>query len=621
MKPQKKIGDILVEEGYTNSESVKEALGHQQQCGSKLGKLLMLNGSIQSDELSKALAKQHATAYVDLNQQPANLALLDYSHREQYMQFHAIPWQQRDGVMIITASDRNPLLEEWVAKLYSNQPYQIKIACPKQIEQTIKKAFQQYDDFYTREWLYHQKPNASSKYILRSKRTLYCMVSATILLLLLWSGFGATSLLTGFLVAINIYYAVTLAFKLVLFYLRKKVSFYSSSLMKISDKDLPIYSLLIPLYKESAILPQLLFAIDQLDYPKAKMDVKLVLEEDDEETINRLAAVEYPSYIDVVIVPHSYPKTKPKACNYAMQYVKGEYVTIYDAEDMPEKDQLRKAVAAFKEAGDEVICFQARLNYYNRHTNLLTKLFSIEYSIWFNFLLKGLHFLKMPIPLGGTSNHISVKHLKEIGFWDPYNVTEDADLGLRIARSGYKVALLDSTTWEESPVKLGAWVRQRSRWLKGYMQTYIIQMRQPLSLLQTLKARGFISVQLFIGAPPLVYLLSPFIWMISLFSLIPSLSGFLDLDDWLVQLMWGNLIINIVLHMVFALQSVRYEKWKKMMFPVVLFPLYNFLHMLSSFKALWQLLLRPHYWEKTIHGHHIALSHVYEARSLAPRSK
>ncbi|MDN3030621.1 MAG: glycosyltransferase family 2 protein [Candidatus Tisiphia sp.] len=187
---------------------------------------------------------------------------------------------------------------------------------------------------------------------------------------------------------------------------------------------------------------------------------------------------ELPCYIHLIKVPFTLPRTKPKSLNYAMQYCKGKYVVIYDAEDRPDTDQLLKAVIAFDSLPKEYVCLQAKLNFYNENENLLTKLFSIEYCLWFKYLLKGLSIMNLPVTLGGTSNHFKVDALQKIGFWDAYNVTEDADLGIRLYSFGYKVHMIDSYTLEESPIDIINWINQRSRWIKGFIQTFLVFLAQ-----------------------------------------------------------------------------------------------------------------------------------------------
>lgn len=250
--------------------------------------------------------------------------------------------------------------------------------------------------------------------------------------------------------------------------------------------SLPVYTVLVPMYKEPEVAQKIARSVTELDYPTEKLDVKLLLEEDDPETRAKIDEVmeSLPPCVEVIVcptVPKGEPRTKPRACNWGLERAQGEYLVIYDAEDRPEADQLKKAVAAFrrlKAAGkDRVACLQAKLNYFNAHQNGLTKFFTLEYSTWFDLFLPGLHAYRIPIPLGGTSNHFNVEVLKSLGGWDPFNVTEDCDLGIRMARKGYVTEVLDSTTWEEANSRVGNWIRQRSRWIKGYFQTHLVHSR------------------------------------------------------------------------------------------------------------------------------------------------
>ena len=250
--------------------------------------------------------------------------------------------------------------------------------------------------------------------------------------------------------------------------------------------SLPVYTILVPMYKEPEVAQKIIRAVTDLDYPQDKLDVKLLLEEDDPETRAKIDAVkdQLPSCIEIIVcpkVPKGQPKTKPRACNWGLDKARGEYLVIFDAEDRPETDQLKKAVVAFRslEAANKkhVVCLQAKLNYFNARQNLLTKCFTLEYTTWFDLFLPGLHAFRIPIPLGGTSNHFRTDMLKKLGGWDPFNVTEDCDLGIRLARHGYATEILDSTTWEEANSQVGNWIRQRSRWIKGYFQTHLVHTR------------------------------------------------------------------------------------------------------------------------------------------------
>jgi len=184
--------------------------------------------------------------------------------------------------------------------------------------------------------------------------------------------------------------------------------------------------------------------------------------------------------VRIIVVPDGQPRTKPKACNVGLRFAHGEFLVIYDAEDRPAPDQLRRAVAAFRAAPPEMVCLQARLSYWNVDENALTRFFTLEYAHWFDLMLDGLAALRLPIPLGGTSNHFRVQPLRMVGAWDPHNVTEDADLGLRVAAQGMTVSTLASTTLEEACCRPWPWIKQRTRWIKGYMQTALVHTRHPI---------------------------------------------------------------------------------------------------------------------------------------------
>jgi cellulose synthase/poly-beta-1,6-N-acetylglucosamine synthase-like glycosyltransferase len=371
----------------------------------------------------------------------------------------------------------------------------------------------------------------------------------------------------------------------------------------LKDSECPVYTVLVPMYKEPEVLPILVSALRKLDYPQAKLDIKLLLEESDTETIEAAKKMQLGSIFEIVRVPPSQPQTKPKACNYGLHFARGELVTIYDAEDKPEPDQLKKAVIAFRHAGPETVCLQARLNYYNRDENWLTRLFTLEYSMWFDLMLPGLERLRIPIPLGGTSNHFRTAALRELHAWDPYNVTEDADLGVRLTARGYRCGTLNSTTFEEANTRLGNWLRQRSRWIKGYMQTWLVHMRQPGTLFRHLGLLRFLGFQLCIGATVLTLLLNPLLW--AMFAnwvggLPPDLEPFFP--PWVVAFALFNLLIGNACMIYFFMLGAYRRGYTGLIAYALTAPIYWAMMSVAAYKALWQLIHKPFYWEKTTHG-------------------
>ncbi len=322
-----------------------------------------------------------------------------------------------------------------------------------------------------------------------------------------------------------------------------------------------------------------------------------MLEADDAQTIAAAAALRDCAF-EIVLVHDHGPRSKPKAETYAMQFALGEYLVIYDAEDRPEPDQLLKAVAAFRAGPRQLACVQARLNFYNADHNWLTRMFALDYALWFEMLLPGLDRIGLPMPLGGTSNHFRTAVLRAIGGWDAFNVTEDADIGIRLTQLGYRVSMIASTTFEEAPVSLGAWLRQRSRWLKGYMQTWLVHMRHPLALLRHAGPGGFLAFQLFLGGGVIFALANPLLWAAFLASV---------LLGWQAETGFGHvpgaslLANNLLLTYLAIISPGRRGRGDLAPYGLTVIAYWAMVS-LAGYRALCQLVTRPFFWEKTIHG-------------------
>ena len=375
--------------------------------------------------------------------------------------------------------------------------------------------------------------------------------------------------------------------------------------------ELPVYTVLVPLHREARIVPSLVERLQSINYPRSRLQILLLVESDDEETQAAIEQHRLPRHIRPMLMPPGEPRTKPRALNIGLQDARGEYIVIYDAEDQPGPDQLRKAVEAFRSLPADVVCVQARLLFYNRSQSLLARLFAIDYALWYHQFLPGLtKGLTRPgsfVPLGGTSNHFRVEELRRMGGWDPFNVTEDCDLGVRLGREGLRVAMLDSTTWEEAVPYARPWVRQRSRWVKGYLQTYLVHMRRPLQLLRELGPRGFADFQLLVGASSLLLLINPLMWLLTaayvaskgtptgafIESLYPPevyYPALLSLVAWNFIFFYSNAYV-CVRHG--FLDLTRYA---------VLTPVYWTLMSVGAWMGLISLIHNPFYWAKTEHG-------------------
>lgn len=589
------LGEILIREGVITPEILHAALEEQKECGCRLGRILIGKGYIGTLTLYRALAVHYGLPFADLQQYPVDAALLCAKDREAYLRLGVVPWRREPEGIVYAVTDISPQLQDWVA--VQGGQVQLAITSPVDIAYTIQQQFGHYDDIDAREMLWRNAPRHSAKHLLADARgkILAVMVIATALALLFIHGVAFYAFF-----AMSVFYTITLLFKAALFIAGLGEAEHGGSEWQ-DPKYLPVYTILVPLYQEAEILPQLVGSIRDLDYPKSKLDVKLIVEEGDRNTIEAIRALSCERYFEIIPVPYSLPQTKPKACNYALKYAKGEYVTIYDAEDVPHPSQLKQVLGIF-DANPDIACVQAKLNYYNREENLLTRMFSLEYGVWFEFLLPGLVRLKLPVPLGGTSNHIKMDVLRALYAWDPYNVTEDADLGIRLAAFGYKTCMAESLTLEESPLEIYSWLRQRSRWIKGYMQTYLVGMRHPITLRRQLGTLGFLGFQLFIGVPCLVFLINPVMWGAWLAITLYGWQTLYAIAPSMTVLLWFNLVMGFGLQLVLAATVVvKHRDWRMVPF-IPLFLPYWVLHSLASIKALWQLITRPHWWEKTRHG-------------------
>ncbi|HEY2035264.1 MAG TPA: glycosyltransferase [Rhizomicrobium sp.] len=501
--------------------------------------------------------------------------------------------------------------EDWLRATYG-EDIRIVVCSPRVVLAAIEQKFRTvFRERAVRELAVHE-PQLSASIVITSAQS---WVFATIACLMVWTFVAtpqsAATMMTVMCVALFLANSVFRALLLWAGANFNEGDFAAAP----PDGELPVYSILVPLYREANVMPALVRALRAIDYPQDRLDIKLIVESDDRETAAAadLAAAANETF-SVIRVPPGTPRTKPRACNYAMPFALGEFTVIFDAEDRPEPNQLRRAVAAFRAAPDSVACLQARLNFYNANENWLTKMFALDYALWFDYLLRGLDRLNIPMPLGGTSNHFRTSALRAIHAWDPYNVTEDADLGIRLARVGFRVRLLDSTTFEEATSQLGPWLRQRSRWMKGYMQTWLVHMRSPEALLRNAGFAGFIGFQLFIGGTFLTALVNPVLWGIFLYAQFFGVPASAT-SDTLTHVSVVGLAIGNGLFAYLAMLSPVRRGWLDLAPLGLTAPVYWLLISCAGFRALFQLCTRPWYWDKTPHG--LSASRVAPLRAEA----
>ncbi len=360
------------------------------------------------------------------------------------------------------------------------------------------------------------------------------------------------------------------------------------------EASLPSYTLMVPAYREAAAMPALARALCELDYPTDRLEVLILLEAGDTATLAAARRQAWPGEARLLVLPPGHPRTKPRALNYGLQVARGALVAVFDAEDRPHPGQLRAAAARFGAAPAGLACVQAPLRAHNAGESWLAAQWALEYAVQFRLLLPALARLGLPIPLGGTSNHFRTNSLREVGGWDAWNVTEDADLGIRLARFGYRIAVIDPPTLEEAPETLDVWTAQRSRWIKGHMQSWWVLMRRPRAALAELGPAGFLAVQMTLGGSILSALVHA---PVALWCLLCAFSPHFALGTAGGALLAAGLAVNVSA----ALAAPGRFAPGRLVAALTL-PIYWPLLGLAATRAVAGLLLSPHYWAKTPHG-------------------
>ena len=599
------LGSLLLETGLVDPEQLGEALDIQARTGARLGEVLLHAGAVDEKTLTQLLAHQLRLPHLDVSAFEPEEEALAIIPEPIARRFRFVPLTVRNGVLFLAMAD--PLDDVALAHIreYTELPVRAVVTTRTAVDTLLQRLHAQHYVKVATAELVNRSPDESAYRVLtlRQRLVLLALVVLWIVLVGLWP---VPALIVTNVISFFYYVAFSLyKSKLVFDALRNDLELPVSpeEVAALDERTLPTYTILVPLYRETAVVERLTEAIARIDYPRTKLDVKLILEEDDVDTIGALRSMHLPAHFKLVVVPDAPPKTKPKACNYGLIHAEGRYVVIYDAEDLPEPDQLKKVVVAFRKAEQRIVCIQCKLNYYNREQNVLTRWFTSEYSNWFDLVMPGLDAADAPIPLGGTSNHFETEKLLELGAWDPFNVTEDADLGIRLHKAGYKTAIIDSTTFEEANSELYNWVRQRSRWVKGYVQTWLVHMRHPIGLWKQIGWRSWFSFQFMIGGTFFGFLVNPFYWLLTTIwaltqaSLIRSFFPSYVYFAAAVALFLGNFVF-VYVNVAGAMRR-RYFDLVKF---ALLSPLYWALMSVGAWKGLMQLFYEPFYWEKTVHG-------------------
>jgi cellulose synthase/poly-beta-1,6-N-acetylglucosamine synthase-like glycosyltransferase len=603
------IGERLTAVGAVTPEAVRDALAEQRRTGGRLGEILLASGDLRADQLAPALAEQWQLPWLDDRAALAPEALTP----ELAWRLGVVPVRFSGAVRFAASELLHPVQ---AAELRAAAGHtDLVVTTPQRVIELTTAAYRGPGLERATDHLRTHRPELSaSRVITRGQKIALAVVAAALAAALaLWPIGTATAVLA----AATTYYLVNSLYKF-------KLAFDSLSgagtipvsdeeVAAVDERTLPRYTVLVPLYREAGIVGLLTHNIRRLDYPASKLEVLLLCEEDDDETIAAIEASDLPDNYHLVRVPEGHPRTKPRACNYGLLLARGQLCVIYDAEDRPDPDQLKKVVVAFSKTRGSLVCIQGKLNYFNRDQNLLTRWFAAEYAMWFDLVLPGLHFNRHPIPLGGTSNHFITGVLRELDAWDPFNVTEDADLGIRLWQRGYATAMVDSVTLEEANSRTGNWVRQRSRWIKGYMQTWLVHMRHPWRLLRAIGLGPWLSLQMTVGGI-LVTLLNPLFWGLAAIFVLFQPQWLRDLFPGpLYYIAAGQLLIGNFLHVYLFIIGLGRRRYWDVIPAMLIVPVYWVLMSVAGWKGLLQLFTRPFYWEKTEHGLVDAHEYLQEA--------
>ncbi len=599
------IPELLTNDGFITAGDRDAIEVHSNESGLSFIKIALTSGYISRKNYDRSILNAGYT----LNEHPRDeaydeevLSKIDLNFAHDRL---AMPLRIQNGkVVCLMASPDDTLFTDFILFTYDMKP-EIILASDLDITWLSNKLL---GDKYTKSAVFElmkRDPDSSAVVTFSTAQLIVIFVIIAIVAIGLVLSFKNTSIIIN--VIISSFFLVAIIFKLFLALVGSRFELHQAvtkeELKLLRDDDLPIYTILLPVFREDKLIKKLIWNLQSIDYPRHKLDIKLLIEEEDDKTFNAVKNLDFPAVFEVIVVPYHMPKTKPKACNYGLHFARGKYLTIYDAEDIPDTDQLKKVVSLFGKLPKEYVCVQSALNYFNRNENFLTRMFTLEYSYWFDYMLPGLDTLDIPIPLGGTSNHFKLDELVELGAWDPFNVTEDADLGVRVYAKGYKVAIINSTTYEEANNEPFNWIRQRSRWIKGYMQTYLVHMRHPVAFWKEIGWKGFLGFNFFIGATPITFLVYPLLLIFFICYVVFDLSGIRTLfPDWVLFMSIFNLMVGNILMIYINMIAVFKRRYYELILFAVANPIYWLMHSISAYKGLYQLIVKPFYWEKTNHG-------------------
>ena len=558
-RDRRSLGQILLEDGAVDPGDLLKATVIQQKLRLRLDQVLLAQGMVQPAALARALSRQWRTTAIDPDVTPADPRLIDDAGAGFCLTHGLLPWRRIGGVT-------------WIATARPDDFAAVLPLLPRQFGQVrmlLCSADQAQGGVLNSRRTRLIREAETRVPAIESCRTQDQARTARLAIAALALTAAGLILIPTLIVGLLTFWAV---------------------LTLLTQSGLKLASFLAA---RRALREQ-------------DAHILLVSEASDEITEAALDGVRLPHWIRVVRVPDGPIKTKPRALNYALNFCRGQIVGIWDAEDRPDPDQLHKVARRFHVAPADVACLQGALDYYNPRTNWLARCFTIEYASWFRILLPGVARLGLIVPLGGTTLFFRRHLLEQVGAWDAWNVTEDADLGVRLARRGYRTEIIETTTDEEANCRALPWVKQRSRWLKGYAMTWAVHMRDPAALYRDLGAWRFWGFQVqFLGALS-QYLLAPILWSFWLltFGLPHPLRAPLEtgVGSWAIVGLFGLFVASEALSIFVGMRAVSGAKHRHLMPWVPTLHFYFPLGCLAGWKAIYEVVAKPFYWDKTAHG-------------------
>ncbi|MFF2320463.1 glycosyltransferase family 2 protein [Agrobacterium sp. NPDC058088] len=570
--------------------------------GSTVDEELLVSGLVTAEEYFSAFAKYLRLPFIPeiASERIANLDNFDLQLAEPRF-LRLMPQDGKTPLLIVPELARIALLKN----ILDERPHlldELAVTTPQAMRGAIWKAGEARRLLETRQQLFNAAPQHSAKITLHGQQGFYGGILATLLVLSLLT--YSEMAMAWLHATLSTLYLNTLLFRLFALAHTPRETHTETALSLQHENKLPVYTILVALYREEAVIEQLVNALERLDWPRSRLDIKLICEADDGATIEAIRRMNPGSHMEIINVPPSQPRTKPKALTYALSGARGSFVVVYDAEDRPHPQQLREAYAAFRNQPD-MACLQAPLIISNAPSSWLSACFALEYSGLFRCMLPALAAHGLPMPLGGTSNHFRTAALRRAGAWDPYNVTEDADLGLRLHRLGYRCGVIRRQTLEDAPTSLPVWLNQRTRWFKGWLQSWLVMTRTPFATAHAMGWFAYIAFQLLIGGMILSSLTHPLLFIFLAFmamaiqengvQLLFTWQGVLFLIDALNIV--GSYTISVLMG---RSRMIAYER-RKVGKRWLAMPLYWLMLSVAAWRAMVELKTRPFVWNKTPH--------------------